>query len=252
MKLGFIGAGSMASALARGLGEPALVYDPDAERAQALAAEISGAVAESNAHLAREVDLVILAHKPAVLEQVAAETGDEARAVASIVAAVSTTRLEQTYPDRPVYRFVPNIPVEVGRGMICYAPGELAAEGPEEEVLALFGRCGAVIALDEPLLEPALALMSCGPAFLALVVQSLAAAGARHGLDGRQATRLVAETMAGVAAFLDANDLDTAGLRQRVATPGGLTEKGLGLLEERGLPEALGAAVDLVVEEATR
>lgn len=252
MRLGFIGAGSMAFALARGFGEPAVVFSPNREHARALATEISGTVAESIAQLARDADLVILAHKPAVLEQVAAETDDQVRAVASMVAAVPTTRLEELYPDRPVYRFMPNIPVEVGRGVLCYAPGELAAEGPEEEVLALFGRCGVVIGLDEPLLEPAMALMSCGPAFLALVVESLASAGARHGLDPRLATRLVAETMAGTATHLDANDLDAAGLRRRVATPGGLTEKGLGVLEERGLAGTLAAAVDLVVAEAVK
>ena len=252
MKLGFIGAGSMASALARGLGEPALVFDPDAARAEAFAEEISGTVAESNSALARDADLVILAHKPAQLDEVAIETKGEARAVASIVAAVPTARLEQAYPDTPVYRFMPNIPVEVGRGVICYAPGELAEEGPEDEVMRLFGRCGVVIPLEERLLEPAMALMSCGPAFLAMVVEALTDAGARHGLDPRQATRLVVETMAGSAAHLDANDLDAAGLRRRVATPGGLTEKGLGVLEEKGLAEALGAAVDLVVDESTK
>jgi len=250
MKLGFIGAGSMASALARGLGEPAVVFDPNTARAEALAKEISGSVAESNAALARDVDLVVLAHKPAQLHEVAAETQGEARAVASIVAAVSTRELEDAYPDTPVYRFIPNIPVEVGRGVICYAPGELAEEGPEDEVMRLFGRCGAVIPLEERLLEPAMALMSCGPAFLALVVEALADAGVRHGLDARQATRLVVETMAGTAAHLDANDLDAGELRRRVATPGGLTEKGLDLLEDRGLPEALDAAVELVVESS--
>ena len=250
MKLGFIGAGSMATALARGLGEPAIVYDPDTERAAKLAAEISGTVAGSNADLAREADLVVLAHKPAQLDEVAAETGGEARVIASIVAAVPTERLENAYPDTPVYRFIPNIPVEVGRGVICYAPGELAEEGPEDEVMRLFGRCGVVIPLEERLLEPAMALMSCGPAFLALVVEALADAGARHGLDPRQATRLVVETMAGTAAHLDTNDLDASALRRRVATPGGLTEKGLGVLSEQGLTEALGAAVDLVVQES--
>ena len=49
----------------------------------------------------------------------------------------------------PVYRFIPNIPVEVGRGVLCYAPGTLAAEGPEDEVLKLFGRAGTVMPLDE-------------------------------------------------------------------------------------------------------
>ena len=248
MRLGFIGAGSMASALARGLGEPALIHDVQRERAEALAAQVGGSVASSNAELAEQSDLVILAHKPPQLEEVAREVGGKARAVASIVAATRIAQLEAAYPGVPVYRFIPNIPVEVGRGVFCYAPGTLAADGPQEELLQLVGRCGVVIPLEEPLIEPAMALMSCGPAFVALVVEAMADAGARHGLEHRQATRLVVETMAGSAAYLDANDLDAATLRRRVATPGGLTEKGLDVLEQTGLRRSFDAAVDLVVE----
>jgi len=248
MRIGFIGAGSMASALARGLGEPALVFDVQADRAEALAGEVGGEVAASNADLGQRADLVILCHKPAQLEEVAMEVAGSAKAVASIVAATRVAQLEAVYPGIPVYRFIPNIPVEVGRGVFCYAPGSRAADGPEEALIRLFARCGVVIPLDEPLIEPAMALMSCGPAFLALVVEALAEAGTRHGLEPRQAARLVVETMAGTAAYLDANALDSAQLRRRVATPGGLTEKGLGVLEEAGLRRSFDAAVDLVVE----
>ena len=59
--------------------------------------------------------------------------------MASIVAATRAA-LEAAYPGVPVYRFIPNIPVEVGRGVLCYARGTRAADGPEEEVLQLFGR----------------------------------------------------------------------------------------------------------------
>jgi pyrroline-5-carboxylate reductase len=248
MRIGFIGAGSMASALARGLGEPALVYDPDRDRSEALAEEIEGEVADSNAALAAGSEVIVLCHKPAKLNEVAAEASGAASAVASIVAATPIAHLEAAYPGTPVYRFMPSIPVEVGRGVLCYAAGTHAAEGPVDEVLALFGRSGAVLALDEALFEPAMALMSCGPAFLALVVEALADAGARHGLDKREATRMVVETMAGSAAWLDANDLAADELRRRVATPGGLTERGLEVLEQTGLRESLHAAVDLVVE----
>ena len=252
MRIGFIGAGSMASALARGLGEPALVFDPVGERADALAAQIGGDVAASNVELAEEVDLVILAHKPAQLEEVAAEAAGATRALASIVAATRTDRLEQCYPGAAVYRFLPNIPVEVRRGLLCYAPGTRAAEGPEDEVLALFGRCGAVVALDEPLIEPAMALMSCGPAFVALVAEAMTDAGARHGLEPRQAARLVVDTLAGSAAYLDVNGLDAAALRGRVATPGGVTERGVAVLEQAGLRNSFDAAVDTIVEAASR
>ena len=248
MRIGFIGAGSMASALARGLGERALVFDVQAERGEALARELGGQVAASNAELAEQVDLVILCHKPPQLDEVATQIAGRAKAVASIVAATPLARLEAAYPGIPVYRFIPNIPVEVGRGVFCYTPGSRAADGPEEALMRLFSRCGVVIPLEEPLIEPAMALMSCGPAFLALVVEALAEAGARHGLEPGQAGRLVVETMAGTAAYLDANGLNAADLRRRVATPGGLTEKGLGVLEETGLRRSFDAAVDLVVE----
>ena len=251
MRIGFIGAGSMASALARGLGEPALIHDVQAERAEALAAEVGGVAAASNRALAEGVDVVILAHKPAQLSEVAQEVAGRAKAVASIVAATPVARLEDAYPGVPVYRFIPNIPVEVGRGVFCYAPGSRAAEGPEEELLQLFGRSGLVIPLEEPLIEPAMALMSCGPAFLAFVVEAMAGAGARHGLEPRLAARLVVETLAGTAAYLEAHDLDAAELRGRVATRGGLTEKGLAVLEEAGLRRGFDAAVDLVVEASS-
>ena len=248
MRIGFIGAGSMASALARGLGEPALVSDPQADRATALAAELGGEVAASNRDLAERSDLVILCHKPAQLEEVAGQVGGAARAVASIVAATRIAQLESAYPDTPVYRFIPNIPAEVRRGVLCYTPGTRAADGPEDEVLALFGRSGEVVPLDEPLIEPAMAVMSCGPAFLALAAEALADAGARHGLEPLEARRLVVGTMGGSAAYLAENEFDTAALCRRVATPGGLTEKGLRVLEDEGLRRSFDAAVDLVVE----
>lgn len=252
MRIGFIGAGSMASALARGLHEPALVFDVQTERAEALALQIGGEALDSGQAVAERADLVILAHKPVHLEEAADGVAGTAKAVASIVAATSVSKLESVYRDTPVYRFIPNIPVEVGRGVLCYVPGSLAAEGPEDELLKLLGRCGTVIQLDEPLLEPATALMSCGPAFIALVVEAMADAGSRHGLDPDVARRLVVETMAGSAAFLDATDLDAEGLRGRVATPGGLTEQGLRVLEDQGLRDAFDAAIDLVVEATTR
>jgi pyrroline-5-carboxylate reductase len=131
-------------------------------------------------------------------------------------------------------------------------PGPGAEQGPEAEILELFGRTGAVIRLDdEPLIEPAMALMSCGPAFLALVAESFADAGVAHGLDPADAMRMMVETMGGTADYLARHDYDGPGLRARVATPGGTTERGLITLEERGLRDVTRAAVDAVVE-ATR
>ena len=252
MQIGLIGAGSMATGLARGWGEPVLVSDALPERAQALAEETGGEAVGSNAELAERAELVVLCHKPPQLAEVAGQVDGRARAIASIVAATPTGDIEAAYPDTPVYRFLPNIPVEIRQGVICYSPGTRAAEGPEEAVLELFGRLGLVMPLDEPLIEPAMALMSSGPAFMALVAESFARAGARHGLEPRDAARMTIETMAGTAAFLGVHDDDAASLQARVATPGGVTERGLRTLEEERLPEAIGAAVDTVVEATRR
>jgi pyrroline-5-carboxylate reductase len=252
MKLGLIGAGNMASALARGIGEPVLVYDIDAAKAQALADELGGEAAGSNAELAERADIVVLCHKPKQLDEVAADVAGRAKLVVSILAATTTEQLAAAYPDAAIYRFIPNMPTEVRRGVLCYVPGPGATEGPEDEILALMGRAGAVIRLaDEPLIEPAMALMSCGPAFMALVAESFAEAGTAHGLDPDDAMRMVVETMGGTADYLARRGYDGPALRARVATPGGVTEKGLIRLEESGLRDVCRAAVDTVVE-ATR
>jgi pyrroline-5-carboxylate reductase len=252
MKLGLIGAGNMASALARGVGEPVLVYDIDAAKAQALAEELGGEAMGSNAELAERADALVLCHKPKQLEEVAAEVAGRAKLIVSILAATTTEQLAAAYPGAAIYRFIPNMPTEVRRGVLCYVPGPGASEGPEAEILALMGRAGTVIRLDdEPLIEPAMALMSCGPAFMALVAESFAEAGAAHGLDPDDAMRMVVETMGGTADYLARHDYDGPALRARVATPGGTTEKGLISLEQNGLRDVCRTAVDAVVE-ATR
>jgi pyrroline-5-carboxylate reductase len=251
VKLGLIGAGNMASGLARGIGEPVLVHDLDSAKAEALVAELGGEALESGAEVAERADVVVLCHKPHQLAEVAEQI--RPRVVASILAATTTAQIEAAYPGIPVYRFLPNMPVEVRKGMLCYVPGSLASEGPEKELLELFGRAGTILRLDEePLLEPAMALMSCGPAFMALVAESFADAGTEHGLAPDDAMRMVVETMGGTAAYLAGHGWDAEGLRVRVATPGGATERGLIRLEDEGLRRVCRAAVDAVVEGTRR
>ena len=242
----------MASALARGIGEPVLVHDLDESKARALAEELGGEALGSNAEVAERADALILCHKPKQLAEVADEVGGGPKIVISILAATTTEQLAAAYPSASIYRFIPNMATEVRRGVLCYVPGPGAGDGPEDEILELMGRTGAVIRLDEePLIEPAMALMSCGPAFMALVAETFAEAGAAHGLDPDDAMRMVVETMGGTADYLAAHGYDGPALRKRVATPGGTTERGLIVLQERGLGDVTRAAVDAVVE-ATR
>lgn len=251
MKLGFVGAGNMASALARGIGEPVVVHDKLAEKARALAQATGGAAAASNREVAEQSDVLVLCHKPGQLADVARDVGGSAKAVVSILGGVPTTAIEAAYPDTPVYRFLPNIPVELGEGVLCYARGTRAADGPEDEILERFSRLGTVVELPEPLIEPAMALMSCGPAWIALVAEALVDAGVVHGLDHDDATRMVVETLAGTAAVLRANGGDTRDLRRRVTSPGGTTAAGLAALEHAGVRAAFEDAVRAVVRKVS-
>jgi pyrroline-5-carboxylate reductase len=252
MQIGLIGAGNMASALARGFGEPVLVADAVPGKAEALAAEIGGEAVGSNAEVAERADALFLCHKPGQLEDVAQSVDGKAKAVVSILGGVRLDDLERAYRHVPVYRFLPSIPAEVRQGVSCYAPGHHAGEGPEQEIVELFERVGAVVRVDEPLIEPAMALMSCGPAFVALVAEAMVDAGVRHGLQPDDAGLMAVETLAGTAAVLRAGDYDTARLRRRVTSPGGSTARGLEALERGGVRAAFQDAVAAVVEGGKR
>src|SRR3954466_7418801 len=191
MRIGLIGAGNMAGALARGWGEPVLVSDVDHARAEALAAELGGEAPGSNAYVADAADAVVLCHKPSQLNEVAEEIRGRAKAVVSILGATPVADVEAAYPGLPVYRLMPNIPAEVGQGVFAYAPGSRAAAGPEHELLDKFGAIGTVVPTPEPLIDSAMAVMSCSPAFFALIVEGLVDAAVRHGLQPADAARMV-------------------------------------------------------------
>src|SRR5215218_7410331 len=101
MHVGFIGAGNMARALALGWGDPVLCTDAGSGRAQALADELGGEALMSNQELAQRADLVILAHKPAQLAEVAWEAAGAAQAVVSLLARTSQADVRAAYPGVP-------------------------------------------------------------------------------------------------------------------------------------------------------
>jgi pyrroline-5-carboxylate reductase len=238
MVVGFCGSGSMAAAMARGLAgevESILFTDAGSGRAAGLAGEVGGEALKLNAELAERADVVFLAVKPAKLGDVALEL-DAAQAVVSLLGATPLEQVERVFPEaRQVGRLMPNLPVEVGRGVLC-ASGELADE--LREVLARLGR---VVELPDAQFDAATAVMGCSPAYFALVVEALAEAGANAGLDGELARELVVEALVGTGELLGKRDpLD---VRESVASPGGSTEAGLEALGREGAAEAFAAAV---------
>jgi pyrroline-5-carboxylate reductase len=242
MIVGFVGSGSMAAAMARGWAgefERMLFSDGGSGRARALAEELGGEAA-SNEEIAQRADLVLLAVKPDKLEEVAPQLG-EAKEVISVLAAVSLERLRAAFPKAGhVMRAMPNVGVEVRKGVLCVAGS--ASELAREE-LSLLGR---VVEIADSDFDEATAIMGCAPAYLALAVEALADAGAREGLDPDLARELVVETTAGTAELLRLHH--PADLRSAVASPGGSTEAGLQALDREGARAAFEAAVRASLE----
>ena len=254
MRVGLIGSGNMARALARGWGDPVLCSDAGSGRAEALAAQLGGRAA-SNLEVARQADLVVLCHKPYQLQAVAREIAGEVRAVASILGATAAGAVAAAYPGAPVMRLIPNTPVEVRRGVTCHvAAGTAGIVPPPEEleaaVLELFGRLGIVVEVEERLIDVAMAVSSLGPAYQALLIEAQVDAAVRHGLKADLASRLAVETMAGAAALLTVRDHDTLAVRREVTSPGGSTARGLDALERGGVRAAFQSAIDRVLQVA--
>jgi len=247
----------MARALARGWGEPVLCTDSGSGRAEALARELGGEALASNRELAERCELVVLCHKPAQLEAVAGEIGQAARAVASVLGGVSAARLQRAYPGTPTFQLIPNTPVEVRRGVICYA--RVAAEDParveidpalEARVLERFAVLGEVVEVPDRLLDAATSLSGVGPAYEALLVEAQVDAAVRRGVPAALAARLACATLSGTAALLQRRGFDTLAVRREVTSPGGSTARGLAALERAGVRAAFQDAIDAVIDGA--
>jgi pyrroline-5-carboxylate reductase len=200
-----------------------LFTDSGSGRAGELAGELGGEAVGSNAELAERADLVVLAVKPAKLDEAARELSSAA-----------------VVPDAKVVRVMPNVGVEVRKGVLC------VAGGPDPYVRGLLEKLGHVVELPDAQFDAATAVMGCAPAYLALAVEAIADAGAADGLDEELARELVVETAVGTAELLRLHH--PADVRKAVASPGGSTEAGLEALDREGAREAFGAAVRASLE----
>ena len=258
--LGFIGAGRMATALAKGCVKAGLVpargvlaSDPVDAARQKFAAETPGArLVDSNREVLAGADTVILAVKPQMMSQVLKEIRQHVEPrhlIVSIAAGVTLTRLADALPPGTrLVRVMPNTPCLIGLGASCYSRGNSASSEDAAAVEQLLKSVGKAYEVDEPQLDAVTGLSGSGPAFIYTAIEALAEGGAAAGLPPSLALELAAQTAAGAAAMIQQTGLSPAELRDQVTSPGGTTLAGLQALAERDGAGALRAAV----EAATR
>ncbi len=256
-----MGAGRMATALARGLvraemlpADAIVASDPSEEARQAFARDVAGAnvAAENVAHIA-QADVVFLAVKPQQIGDALGALRGTIRAdslVVSIAAGVTLKRIADALPaGQRIVRVMPNTPCLIGKGASGFSLGEHATRADGQLVAKLLSAVGAAIEVPEELLDAVTGLSGSGPAFVYSMIEALTEGGVAAGLPAELAAELAARTAAGAAEMVLQTGESPAVLRERVTSPGGTTVAGLGVLTERGFKDAV---VDAVQAAARR
>src|SRR6185437_1166843 len=259
-RLAIIGAGKMGGILIEafvkhGLASPkgirATVQHPGGERKTLSGFPI--AVGADNRAATRDSDVILICVKPQTVEQVVDEIKPElnpGKLLISIAASVTTDYIERRLSaEIPVIRAMPNTPSMVGAGITAIAKGKFASAGDLEIAQRLFGSVGKTAVVDEKNMDAITGLSASGPAFIYIILESLAEGGVKLGLSRELATLLAAQTALGAAKMvLDTGD-HPALLKDTVTTPAGCTIDGILELEEGKLRVTL---IKAVVKAAQR
>ena len=259
MRVGFIGAGQMARALAEGFVRRAGMAASDltaadcaADARTAFHHAVPGAQVTADNQAAAANDVVILAvkpqHLPAVLEEV--QPIDSSRLVVSIAAGIRLEQLCAALGTRRVIRVMPNTAALVGAGAagFCRAAGASEEDGAlVQRLLEAVGRCWE---LPEPLLDAVTGLSGSGPAFVFLFIEALSDGGVRMGLPRHVALELATQTVLGAAQLASLSGEHPAQLKDRVASPGGTTIAGLHVLEQGAFRGWVMSAVEAATERS--
>lgn len=239
-RIAVIGVGRIGEALVRGLQTHGMkatlrgsARQPESlERLRRLGIEAT----LSNAEAVAGCDVVVLAVKPQVMPSVLEELRGHVAAgtlVVTVAAGVPTERVEQALGrDVPVVRAMPNTPCVLGAGMTVLARGRHATKEHLEQARALFDAVGRTAVLDEGLMNAVTGLSGSGPAYIYLVIESLAEAGVKVGIPRDTSTLLAAQTVLGSARMVLELGKHPALLKDDVTTPAGCTVDGLMELEE--------------------
>lgn len=256
MKIGFIGFGNMARALAQGLVRAGAVAPGDigacARDLEKLRRNTSRqgfhAFADA-AETAAFADVVVVAVKPYQVEAVLTPVRDRLKnkIVVSVAAAWTFDRYEAVLaPGTHHLSTVPNTPVSVNEGIVVCERRHSLTEAEWKTVEALFKQVGLVQVVDTPLLGVAGTICGCGPAFVAMFIEALSDAAVKHGIPRADAYRMAGQMVAGTGKLQLASDAHPGVLKDAVCSPGGTTIVGVAELERHAFRGAVIAAVDAI------
>jgi pyrroline-5-carboxylate reductase len=261
LTVGFIGGGNMGEALIKGLLGASLVpasaihaTDVRLERLKELDRLYGIQVSSSNADLVRHSDIVILAVKPQIMDSVLKEIAPAVtrkKLLISVAAGISTAKIRTVlHKDARLIRVMPNTPALVLEGVTAIAKADNLEPDDLDTAGEIFSAVGRVVVLDETLMDAVTGLSGSGPAYVAVVIESLADGGVRMGLDRITAMTLATQTVLGAAKLLLETGLHPGALKDMVSSPGGTSIAGIAALEEGGIRTTFIKAVERATERS--
>jgi pyrroline-5-carboxylate reductase len=263
LSIGFLGAGKMAAALAKGFIQAGLVTpkrilasDPSPGARAAFIKAVGGKTTTSNQEVVAFARTLVLAVKPdqvgTVLADIRGQFGPE-HLLLSIAAGVPLARLEGALDaGARVIRVMPNTPALLGASATAFAPGKAARSEDGDLAQKLFSAVGLAFPLKETLLDAVTGLSGSGPAYVYLVIEGLSDGGVAAGLPRDVATKLAAQTVLGGARMVLETGMHPGALKDMVASPGGTTIEGLHELEKGKLRATLMSAVRAAAEKSRK
>jgi pyrroline-5-carboxylate reductase len=263
LTIGFLGAGKMATALARGFIRAEIVFpkeiiagDVSAAARTTFARETGAKAANANADVLKFANVVILAVKPDQVPAVLTEMRDRfttGHLLISIAAGVTLAKMEAALPaGARVIRVMPNTPALVGEAAAAFALGKSATAADGELAKKLLSAVGVAFQVKEPLLDAVTGLSGSGPAYVYQFIEALSDGGVAAGLPRDIATNLAAQTVLGAAKMVLETGQHPGALKDQVTSPGGTTIEGLHELEKGRLRAVVMSAVRAATEKSKK
>lgn len=261
MKLGFIGAGNMGSAIIGGVlaskmidGRDITVFDKDAAKVKDLSGKYGVNVA-SNSTECTECDIVFLCVKPNVLDSVIKEISsyvNENTVFVSIAAGQSIAKITESFNNSKVkiVRVMPNTPALVGEGMSAVCVNENVGSTELRSVLDILRCFGRAEVVSENLMDTVTAVSGSSPAYVFMFIEAMADAAVKGGMTRDMAYTFAAQSVLGSAKMVLETGMHPGALKDMVCSPGGTTIDAVAVLEKNGMRNAVIEAMEACIEKS--
>ena len=258
MKIGFIGMGNMAQALASGFikygrvkAQGLKAFAPNQKKLKENADKIGFTPVATLPELLEDSDIIILACKPYQMDTVLGEIKDllKGKAVISVALGWNFKKWESEQIKDTRFQFVmPNIPECTGEGVLIFEEENSLFDGERTDIMKLFESVGLITELPSRLIGIGGAISGCGPAFVNMFIEAYADAAVRYGIQRDKAYELVSATLMGAARMQLMTGEHPAVLKDKVCSPAGSTIKGVMALEREGFRRACQTSIDEIMK----